>query len=183
MANNFTSANTIFAEAFVEVGATTASMTALGSTRNTEVSTERRKTPFYSPHTKAKYGFGDIEVMHSFQFVIEELTLHQLARLMYGYPMTNLTPASPNTTDLNLNAADEKAMAVRITGKDQGGNDRTWEFDEAYTAGSRSYQITIEREGVHQVECAFEAVGNNTGDFGDLTQIQTETLPTGWTGI
>ena len=101
-----------------------------------------------------------------------------------GYPMSNLSPGSPNTTTLNLNNAKQLAKAVKVTSLDTAGTARTWTFDKCKVTATGELALTIEGgEVLQQQEVTFRALVDNTGDFGEEAQADIETLPTGWTGI
>lgn len=183
MANTIVIADTVVNEAYVEIGATSASMSALGLTRNVRITHEIEEVPLNSPHLRADFDSFTRKRGFTIQFLLEQSTLHQHALAM-GYPMSNLSPASPNTTTLNLNNAKQLAKAVKVTSADPAGTDRTWTFDKCKVTDVGELALTIEGgEVLQQQEVTFRAFVDNAGDFGEELQIDTETLPTGWTGI
>jgi len=183
MANTISIAETIVNEAYVEIGATSGSMTALGLTRNVRIQHEIEEPTLSSPHLRADYDSYTLKRGFTIQLLLEQATLHQHALAM-GYPMSNLSPASPNTTTLNLNNAQQLAKAVKITSADTAGTDRSWTFDKCKITDVGELALTIEGGEVNQQqEVTFRAFVDNTGDFGGEVQVDVETLPTGWTGI
>ena len=183
MANTITISETVVNEAYVEIGATSASMSALGLTRNVRIQHEIEEALLSSPHLRADYDSYTRKRGFTIQLLLEQSTLHQHALAM-GYPMSNLSPATPNTTTLNLNNAKQLAKAVKVTSADPAGTDRTWTFDKCKVIAVGELALTIEGgEVLQQQEVTFRAYVDNTGDFGEELQIDTETLPTGWSGI
>ena len=183
MANTIAISETIIDEAYVEIGITSTSMASLGLTRNVRIQHEIEEVFITSPHLRGDYDSLTRKRGFTIQVLLEQQTLHQHALAM-GYPMGNLTPATPSTKTLKLDTAQQLAKAVRVTSIDTEGTARTWTFDKCRVTDVGELALTTEGgEVIQQQEVTFRAFVNNAGEFGEETQGDIETLPTGWAGI
>ncbi|MCH8293828.1 hypothetical protein IH992_22320 [Candidatus Poribacteria bacterium] len=183
MANTIVLGDIIVNEAYVEIGQDQGTLAALGLTRNVRIQHEIEEALLSSPHLRADYDSYTRKRGFTIQLLLEQATLHQHALAM-GYPMSNLSPATPNTTTLDLNNAQQLAKVVKVTSADTAGTDRTWTFLKCKVTDVGELALTIEGgEPNQQQEITFRAYADNTGDFGDEAQADIETLPTGWSGI